>query len=311
MKVVVAGSSGLVGSAVVESLNATNYDVIGLSSKDVDLTDKKATLRWFNNHAKVDVVIDAAAKVGGILANSLKPVEFLEQNLQIQQNLMSASHSMNINKFVFLGSSCIYPRNSQQPIKEEYFLTGSLEKTNSAYAIAKITGIEMIKAYRKEYGKKWISLMPTNIYGPRDNFNLESSHVLPALIRKFSDAILFNKNEVVLWGSGQPLREFLYSSDLASAIIFAMENYSGESHLNVGSGEEISIRDLANLIAKEVGFEGQIIWDNSKPDGTPRKLLDSSKLNELGWKPQISLIEGIRNTVSWYQSGLLKNEVKL
>ena len=311
MKVVVAGSSGLVGSAVVESLNATNYDVIGLSSKDVDLTDKKATLRWFNNHGKVDVVIDAAAKVGGILANSLKPVEFLEQNLQIQQNLMSASHSMNINKFVFLGSSCIYPRNSQQPIKEEYFLTGSLEKTNSAYAIAKITGIEMIKAYRKEYGKKWISLMPTNIYGPRDNFNLESSHVLPALIRKFSDAILFNKNEVVLWGSGQPLREFLYSSDLASAIIFAMENYSGESHLNVGSGEEISIRDLANLIAKEVGFEGQIIWDNSKPDGTPRKLLDSSKLNELGWKPQISLIEGIRNTVSWYQSGLLKNEVKL
>jgi GDP-L-fucose synthase len=245
-------------------------------------------------------IIDAAAKVGGIGGNNAFPVEFLTQNLQIQSNLMDAAHAAMTEKFVFLGSSCIYPRNCPQPIKEDYLLTGELEQTNSAYAIAKIAGIELIKSYRKEYGYKWISVMPTNLYGPNDNFDLETSHVLPALIRKFIEAKQNNKSEVSVWGSGTPLREFLHTDDLAKAVLLCMEKYDDAQQINVGSGVEISILDLANKIAEKVGFSGSIVMDANKPDGTPRKVLDITKVSNLGWKPTISLDQGIASTVEWY-----------
>jgi len=299
MTILVAGGSGLVGSAIVRELQRLNKDVIGISSKDVDLLDRSQTFEFINN-LKPTAIIDSAAKVGGIGGNNSYPVEFLSQNLQIQLNLMDAAHAAKVSKFVFLGSSCIYPKDCAQPIKEEYLLTGELEQTNSAYALAKIAGIELIKSYRKEYSYKWISVMPTNMYGPNDNFDLENGHVLPVLIRKFIEAKRTDCGKVTLWGSGSPLREFLHVDDLAKAVVICMDNYDDSKQINIGSGQEVSIKDLASKIANAVGFNGEIIWDSSKPDGTMRKVLDSSKVAKLGWKPLISLDQGITSTVEWY-----------
>jgi GDP-L-fucose synthase len=300
MTILVAGGSGLVGSAIVRELNRLEKDVVGISSKDVDLLDRSKTFDFVKS-LKPDVIIDAAARVGGIGGNNAYPVEFLTQNIQIQSNLMDAAHEAKVSKFVFLGSSCIYPRVCPQPIKEEYILTGELEKTNSAYAVAKIAGLELIKSYRKEYGYHWITAMPTNLYGPNDTFDLENSHVLPALIRKFVEGQRNNSPEVVLWGTGNPLREFLHVDDLAKAILICLESYDSPEHINIGSGSEISIKDLADKISKAANYSGEIVWDNSKPDGTPRKVLDISRINKLGWTPKISLDEGIKQTVQWYQ----------
>jgi len=299
MTILVAGGSGLVGSAIVRELKRLNKDVIGISSKDVDLLDRRQTFEFINN-LKPTAIIDSAAKVGGIGGNNSYPVEFLSQNLQIQSNLMDAAHAAKVSKFVFLGSSCIYPKDCAQPIKEEYLLTGALEQTNSAYAVAKIAGIELIKSYRKEYGYKWISLMPTNMYGPNDNFDLENGHVLPVLIRKFIEAKRSGSGKVTLWGSGSPLREFLHVDDLAKAVVLCMDKFDDSKQINIGSGQEVSIKDLASKISNAVGFNGEIIWDSSKPDGTMRKILDSSKIANLGWKPLISLDQGIASTVEWY-----------
>ena len=299
MTILVAGGTGLVGSAIVREFKRVNRDVVGISSKDVNLLDRDKTFAYIKK-LNPTAIIDAAAKVGGIGGNNAFPVEFLTQNLQIQSNLMDAAHAAKTEKFVFLGSSCIYPRNCPQPIKEDYLLTGELEQTNSAYAIAKIAGIELIKSYRKEYGYKWISVMPTNLYGPNDNFDLETSHVLPALIRKFIEAKQNNKSEVTVWGSGTPLREFLHTDDLAKAVLLCMEKYDDAQQINVGSGVEISILDLANKIAEKVGFSGSIVMDANKPDGTPRKVLDITKVSNLGWKLTISLDQGIASTVEWY-----------
>ena len=299
MTILVAGGSGLVGSAIVRELKRLNEDVVGISSKDVDLLDRVKTFEFVKN-LKPTAIIDSAAKVGGIGGNNSYPVEFLSQNLQIQSNLMDAAHVAKVPKFVFLGSSCIYPRDCAQPIKEEYLLTGELEQTNSAYAVAKIAGIELIKSYRKEYGYKWISAMPTNMYGPNDNFDLENGHVLPVLIRKFIEAMRSGSGQVTLWGSGSPFREFMHVDDFAKAVLVCMDKYDESQQINVGSGHEISIKDLAAKISSKVGFNGEIIWDSSKPDGTPRKVLDSSKITKLGWKPLISLDQGIASTVEWY-----------
>jgi GDP-L-fucose synthase len=300
MTILVAGGSGLVGSAIVRELNRLGKLVVGISSKDVDLLNRSKTFDFVKT-LKPEVIIDAAARVGGIGGNNAYPVEFLTQNIQIQSNLMDAAHEAKVPKFVFLGSSCIYPRVCPQPIKEEYILTGELEKTNSAYAVAKIAGLELIKSYRKEYGYHWITAMPTNLYGPNDNFDLETSHVLPALIRKFVEGQRNNSPKVVLWGTGNPLREFLHVDDLAKAILICLESYDSPEHINIGSGSEISIKDLADKISNASNFEGEIVWDSSKPDGTPRKVLDISKIKKLGWTPKISLDEGISQTVQWYQ----------
>jgi GDP-L-fucose synthase len=299
MTILVAGGSGLVGAAIVRELKGLSKDVIGISSKDVDLLDRDKTFEFIIN-LKPTAIIDSAAKVGGIGGNNSYPVEFLSQNLQIQSNLMDAAHAAKVSKFVFLGSSCIYPRDCAQPIKEEYLLTGALEQTNSAYAVAKIAGIELIKSYRKEYGYKWISVMPTNMYGPNDNFDLEDGHVLPVLIRKFIEAKRSGSAEVTLWGSGAPLREFLHVDDLAKAVVICMDKYDDSQQINIGSGHEISVKELASSISKAVGYSGGIKWDSNKPDGTMRKVLDSSKITKLGWRPQISLDLGIQNTIDWY-----------
>ena len=300
MTILVAGGSGLVGSAVVRNLRQANRSVIGISSNDVNLLDREKTFSFIQD-LKPIAIIDAAAKVGGIGGNNAYPVEFLSQNLQIQTNLMDAAHNANVDKFVFLGSSCIYPKESPQPIKEEYLLTGELEQTNSAYAIAKISGIELIRSYRKEFGHKWISLMPTNLYGPNDNFDLENGHVLPAMIRKFVEAQRSESKEVTAWGTGTPLREFLYVEDLARAVILCLDRYDDAQHINVGTAEEISIKHLAEKIASKVGFKGKILWDNNKPDGTFRKVLDNQKILNLGWKPITSLDEGLTKTIEWYK----------
>jgi len=300
MTILVAGGTGLAGSAIVRELGRVNKKVIGISSKEVNLLDRAKTFSYIKD-LKPNVIIDAAAKVGGVGSNNAFPVEFLSKNLQIQSNLMDAAHEAKVEKFVFLGSSCIYPRNCAQPIKEDYLLTGELEQTNSAYAVAKIAGIELIKSYRKEYGYSWISVMPTNLYGPNDNFDLENSHVLPALIRKFVEAKRNNSPEVVLWGSGTPLREFLHVDDLAKATLVCLEKYDDSQQINIGSGDEISIKDLAVKIANLTGFTGKVVWDSNRPDGTPRKVLDSTKINKLGWKPSITLDQGIASTVEWYQ----------
>jgi GDP-L-fucose synthase len=303
MTIVVAGYTGLVGSAIYESLQARGESVIGVNRSVLDLLDRKKTFEFLND-VKPAAVIDSAAVVGGIGANNTYPVEFLSQNLQIQTNLMDAAHAANVERFVFLGSSCIYPRQCPQPIKEEYLMTGHLERTNSAYAVAKIAGIESIKSYRKQYGRKWISLMPTNIYGPRDNFNLDNAHVLPALINRFVSGVKSRAKSVTLWGTGEPKREFLHSRDLASATLFALEKYDQDEHLNVGTGEDLTIQELASVVARLTKFEGELIWDKSKPDGTPRKVLDVSRLKSLGWAPKINLEEGISETIEWF----LKNQ---
>lgn len=299
MTILVAGGSGLVGSAIVSELKRLNRDVIGISSKDVNLLDRNKTFEYIND-LKPTAIIDSAAKVGGIGGNNSFPVEFLSQNLQIQTNLMDAAHAAKVDKFIFLGSSCIYPKACPQPIKEEYLLTGELEQTNSAYAIAKISGIELIRSYRKEYGHRWISLMPTNLYGPNDNFDLENGHVLPVLIRKFVEAQQTNAEEVITWGTGTPLREFLHVEDLARAVLLCLDKYDDSQLINVGTAEEISIKNLAEKIANKVGFKGKIVWNKNKPDGTLRKVLDNRRILDLGWKPLISLDEGITKTIEWY-----------
>jgi GDP-L-fucose synthase len=301
MTIIVAGHTGLVGSAIFDSLDGSNSDVIGINSKVVDLLDRKATFEFIQDH-KPDLVIDAAAIVGGIGANRERRVEFLSKNLQIQGNLMDAAHAANVERFVFLGSSCIYPRQAPQPIKEEYLMTGPLETTNSSYAVAKIAGIELIKSYRTQYGRRWISLMPTNMYGPRDNFDLASSHVFPALINRYVTAKRSGAAEVTLWGTGSPKREFLHSSDLASAVLVAMEKYDSDLQLNIGTGEDLTIKELAEKVSTIAGFKGQTKWDLSKPDGTPRKVLDVSRLKALGWEPKISLEDGIRQTIQWFEA---------
>ena len=309
MKVVVAGATGLVGSSMVRYFEAHGFEVIGVSRKNLDLLDCAATREFFMD-IRPSLVIDAAARVGGIGANNSLPVEFLQDNTLIQSNLMRACHEAMVEKFVFLGSSCIYPRDSKQPIKEEYLMTGPLEITNSAYAVAKISGIELVNSYRKEFGRSWISLMPTNLYGRGDNFDLNSSHVLPALIRRFIEAEALEKEEVVLWGSGSPLREFLHVDDLANAVHLCFKHYDSQIHLNIGSGNEISIRDLASLVAKISGFKGKIVWDKTKPDGTPRKVLDSTRMRNLGWEPKISLEQGISDTVNWYRAAELNGALR-
>ena len=301
MTIVVAGYSGLVGSAIYELLTSRNEEVVGINSEVVNLLDRQATFDFIKDQ-KPDIVIDAAAIVGGIGANNSFPVDFLSKNLQIQNNLMDASHAANVERFVFLGSSCIYPRECPQPIKEEYLLNGPLEPTNSAYAIAKIAGIELIKSYRKQFGRRWISLMPTNMYGPMDNFDLDTCHVLPAFINRFVSAKKSGAKEVLLWGTGVPKREFLHSRDLASAVLFALEKYDSDLHLNVGVGTDISIKDLAEMVSAIAGFEGAIAWDHSKPDGTPRKMLDVSRIKSMGWNPAIPLESGIRETVRWFEA---------
>jgi GDP-L-fucose synthase len=263
--------------------------------------DRRATFSYLKD-LNPSIVIDAAARVGGIGANNSHPVDFLTQNIQIQSNLMDAAHEANVKNFVFLGSSCIYPKDCAQPIKEEYIMTGALEQTNSAYAIAKIAGLELIKSYRKQFGHKWISIMPTNLYGPNDNFDLQSSHVFPALIRKFAEAKKTNASFVTLWGTGNPKREFLHVDDLAKAILICLEKYDSDQHINVGSGIDLSIKELALKISKEASFQGDIIWDSTKPDGTPRKVLDISKITNLGWKPLIQIEQGIQNSLSLFNS---------
>ena len=303
MRIFVAGGTGLIGSAISAEYLNLGHEVFAISRREVDLSDSDSTLVAVADF-KPDLIIDAAALVGGIVANNSKPVEFLIQNLKIQNNLMSAAHEAGVEKFVFLGSSCIYPRDCPQPVREEYLLTGKLEETNSAYAIAKIAGIELINSFRKEYGKSWISLMPTNLYGPRDNFAIEGSHVLPALIRKFVDAERDNSKIVELWGDGSPLREFLHVEDVARAVVLASTAYDDTLHLNIGSGDEISIKDLALIIAELSGFKGEVIWDMSRPNGTQRKVLDSSRIKSLGWTPKISLKYGIRSTIDWYRKAV-------
>ena len=299
MTILVAGATGLAGSAIVRELTRIGRPVIGISSRDVDLLDRNATFKYLSK-LKPNVVIDAAAKVGGINANNSYPVEFLSNNIQIQTNLMDASHAVNVERFIFLGSNCIYPKNCPQPIKEEYILTGVLEPTNSAYAIAKLAGIELIKSYRKEYFHKWISVMPINLYGPNDNFDLESSHVFPAMIRKFTDAVRNNSKTVTVWGTGKPRREFLHVDDLSKAIILCLDKYDSEEHINIGTGTDLTISELANKIAEISGFKGEIIWDSSQSDGTLQKVLDIQKITNLGWKPTITLEQGIKTTVEWY-----------
>ena len=300
MTTVIAGSTGLVGSAITRALIGRGQSVIGINRKVVDLLDRKATFE-FINAAKPDLVIDAAPIVGGIGANNNFPVDFLSKNIQIQSNLMGAANAANVERFIFLGSSCIYPRDCAQPIKEEYLMTGPLEQTNSAYAVAKIAGIELIRSYRKQFNRKWISLMPTNMYGPNDNFDLESSHVLPALINRFITALKNGDRSVTLWGTGSPKREFLHVDDLATATLLAVEKYDDGAHLNVGTGEDLPIADLASMISRLSGFNGKIEWDSSKPDGTPRKVLDVTKMKNLGWAPAISLEAGIASTIEWFK----------
>ncbi len=296
-----AGHRGLVGSAILRRLESDGFTrVLTRSSAELDLTNTAAVDEFFALE-KPRIVIAAAARVGGIKANNDEPVEFLLVNLQIQNNLIRAAHEVGARKLLFLGSSCIYPKFAPQPIPESALLGGPLEPTNEAYAIAKIAGIKLCQAYAREYGDNFISAMPTNLYGPNDNFDLASSHVLPALLRKAHDAKGSGAREMVVWGTGTPRREFLHVDDLADACVFLLQHYDSPEIVNVGLGEDISIRELAELIAEIVGFEGQLIWDASKPDGTPRKLLDISKINSLGWSPQISLRDGIARTYEWFQ----------
>lgn len=310
MKVLVAGGTGLAGSAIVRAYERKGIAVSAIGRKNVDLLNREETFK-FIKIAKPDVIVDAAARVGGIVANDTYPVEFLADNLRIQNNLLEAAFAADVEKFIFLGSSCIYPRDCDQPIKEEYLLTGPLEPTNSAYAIAKIAGIELVNSFRKEYGRKWISLMPTNLYGPNDNFELQGSHVLPAFIRRFIHAKKSNIQTEVLWGTGKPTREFLHVDDLAEAIVYFQDLYDSPEHLNIGSGREISIKDLAILVASAADFGGNLEWDSSKPDGTPRKVLDSTKANKLGWQPKISLEDGVASTIEWYLKQLDQGSLRL
>ncbi|WP_373406488.1 GDP-L-fucose synthase family protein [Flavobacterium sp. FZUC8N2.13] len=296
----IAGHKGMVGNAIWRTLNAKGYtNLVGASSKDLDLRNQKAVMDFIQK-TKPDVIIDAAAKVGGILANKNFPYQFLMENMQIQNNLIDIAHRSAVEKFIFLGSSCIYPKLAPQPLKEEYLLTAPLEPTNEWYALAKISGVKACEAIRKQFEKDFVSLMPTNLYGTHDNFDLNSSHVLPAMIRKFHEAKQNNNAVVVLWGTGTPLREFLFVDDMAAAVVFALENQLPDYLYNVGTGQDLSIKELAAMVQKIVGHTGEIIWDDTKPDGTPRKLMNVSKMNAIGWKHQVNLEDGIQKTYTWF-----------
>ena len=303
-KIYIAGHKGMVGSAVWRALEKRGYtNLVGVSSKKLNLRNQQAVLDFYKEE-KPSVVIDAAAKVGGILANKDYPYNFLMQNMQIQNNLIDGALNSGIEKFIFLGSSCIYPKFAPQPLKEEYLLTDPLEPTNEWYAIAKISGVKACQAIRNQYGKDFVSLMPTNLYGYFDNFDLQSSHVLPAMLRKFHEAKINGNTPVKLWGSGTPMREFLFVDDMAEAVVFALEKKLPEYLYNIGSGKDITIKQLAETIQNVVGHKGDIIWDNSKPDGTPRKLLDVSKMKALGWHYSTNLKEGVEKTYQWFQENI-------
>lgn len=306
-KIFIAGHRGMVGSAIMRAMQKDGFNnFISRSSTELDLRNQAATELFFETE-KPSIVVLAAAKVGGIHANNTYRAEFLYDNLAIQNNVIHAAWKMGVKKLLFLGSSCIYPKLAPQPLKEEYLLTGLLEQTNEPYAIAKIAGIKMCESYRRQYGCNFISAMPTNLYGPNDNYDLNNSHVLPALLRKMHEAKISGQSHVEIWGSGTPQREFLHVDDMASACLFMLQNYNDEAFLNVGYGSDVSIKDLALLIKSVVGFEGELSFDAGKPDGTPRKLMDSSKLNDLGWKPSIELAEGIKLTYSDFLSTQLKH----
>ena len=299
-KIYIAGHRGMVGSACWRALTSAGYtNLIGKTSKELELRNQQAVDDFIKTE-KPDAIIDAAARVGGILANDTYPYEFLMDNMLIQNNLIRSAHENDIEKFIFLGSSCIYPKHAEQPLKEEYLLTGPLETTNEWYAIAKISGVKLIEALRKEYNRDYVSLMPTNLYGPNDNFDLKTSHVLPAMIRKFHEAKENNHSKVTLWGSGSPFREFLHVDDLGQAVLFALGHKLNDHLYNVGSGSDLNIKALAEMIQRVVGHKGEIRWDDTKPDGTPKKLMDSSKLNNKGWRSTIDLESGIKNTYKWF-----------
>jgi GDP-L-fucose synthase len=309
-KIYVAGHRGLVGSAIVRQLEAVGHDNwIGATRDHFDLCDRSAVFDFMSEH-KPDGVIIAAAKVGGIVANRDFPVEFLSENVQVQTNLMDAAHKFDVENLVFLGSSCIYPKFAPQPINEDSLLTGPLEETNEAYAIAKIAGVKLVQAYRKEFGRAWTSAMPTNLYGPGDNFDPQSSHVLPALIRKFHEASLSGAESVTLWGSGTPRREFLHVDDLAKAVLFLLQGYDEATAINVGTGVDLEIRELASRIAQVTDYQGQIKWDTSKPDGTPQKLLDVTRINKLGWTSEITLDQGLKMTYEWFVDALATENLR-
>ena len=311
-KIYIAGHRGMVGSAVWRVLESKGYsNLIGKTSKELDLRNQQAVINFYNQE-QPEVVIDAAAKVGGILANNDFPYQFLMDNMQIQNNLIDGAHKSGIEKFIFLGSSCIYPKFSPQPLKEEYLLTDSLEPTNEWYAIAKITGVKACQAIRKQYNKDYVSLMPTNLYGSFDNFDLQSSHVLPAMLRKFHEAKINNHSDVMLWGSGTPMREFLFVDDMAEAVVYALENNLQEYLYNIGTGKDITIKELAETIQSVTGHQGNILWDDSKPDGTPKKLMDVSKMKELGWQYSTELEDGIQKTYLWFLDNIdTIKEIKL
>lgn len=299
-KIYIAGHNGMVGSAIWRNLSAKGYtNLVGVSSKELDLRQQEAVKAFFAQE-KPEVVIDAAARVGGILANNNYPYQFIMENMQIQNNLIDSALQAGVEKFLFLGSSCIYPKWAPQPLKEDYLLTGDLEPTNEWYAIAKITGVKACQAIRKQFGKDYVSLMPTNLYGTHDNFDLNTSHVLPAMMRKFHEAAANHHAPVILWGSGTPLREFLFVDDMAAAVVFALENKLPDYLYNIGTGVDLTIKELAETIQKITGHQGEIIWDSSKPDGTPRKLMDISKMHGLGWKHKVDLEEGIQKTYDWF-----------
>ena len=299
-KIYIAGHRGMVGSAVWRALDKKGYtNLLGKTIAELDLRNQQAVADFYKNE-QPEIVIDAAAKVGGILVNYDFPYQFLMENMQIQNNLIDNAHKSGIKKFIFLGSSCIYPKFAPQPLKEEYLLTDSLEPTNEWYAIAKITGVKACQAIRNQYKKDYVSLMPTNLYGPHDNFDLQSSHVLPAMIRKFHEAKINRHSDVTLWGTGTPMREFLFVDDMAESVVYALENNLPEYLYNIGTGKDITIKQLAETIQKVIGHEGNILWDKSKPDGTPRKLMDVSKMKEIGWQSSVELEEGIKKTYTWF-----------
>ncbi|WP_424445430.1 GDP-L-fucose synthase family protein [Microbacterium sp. CH-015] len=300
--VYIAGHRGLVGSGIWRAMEAAGFtNLVGRTSKELDLRDRDAVFDFFRE-TKPDHVVLAAAKVGGILANSTYPVDFLSDNLQVQVNVMDAALEQDVERLLFLGSSCIYPRDAAQPIREESLLTGHLEPTNDAYAIAKIAGILQVQSVRRQYGLPWISAMPTNLYGPGDNFSPTGSHVLPALIRRYDEAVAAGADEVTNWGTGAPRREFLHVDDMASACLYLLDHFDGPEQVNVGTGEDSTVREIAELVAQAVGFEGRTEWDTSKPDGTPQKLLDISKLTAAGWTASIGLKEGLESTIDWYRA---------
>ena len=307
-KIYVAGHRGLVGSAIVRKLRQEGFtNLVMATSKELDLREQ-AAVREFFAAERPEYVFLAAARVGGILANNTYPADFIYQNLMIEANVIESARLFGVDKLLCLGSTCIYPKMAPQPLKEEYLLTGPLEPTNEWYAVAKIAGIKLCQAYQRQYGCKFISAMPTNLYGPEDNFDLESSHVMPALIRKFHEARVANAASVTVWGSGKPLREFLHVDDCASACLFLMQNYEGEGIVNIGVGEDITIARLAGIVGEVVGYEGKIVYDASKPDGTPRKLVDVSRINGLGWRASIGLEEGVRRTYEWYLENKVRSE---